>query len=158
MSWYRKVLQKNIKEIFSSAGTYLLTATLLTAWYFYTGKGFQWEWIEPLDAPSFFERFFYSALTYVTIGALLYKIRFYQFLYYVLGDWRSFKEAKALIWVLLLWLMYFKIVPFFFDVMNDVISIGYNLFMFVLYVAPWFFISVIAVFGYYYFRKHHATI
>lgn len=107
------------------------------------GKTFAWTDISPIDPPSIFVRIFYSALTFVTLGAFLYKIKFYQGLYRVLGDWRSFKEAKAIIWVLLMGTMFFVIVPLVVDILNGILSIGYNLIALVLYAFPPVGVSVI---------------
>ncbi len=117
------------------------------------GKSFTWTDISPIDPPSIFVRIFYSALTFVTLGAFLYKIKFYKGLYRILGDWQSFKEAKAIIWVLLMGAMFFVIVPLVVDILNGILSIGYNLFALTLYAFPPVGVSVILFTLYFYFKK-----
>jgi hypothetical protein len=154
MYWHAKNLKKYSKEIFKSSILYLIIAIVLSLWYFFSGYDFNWTQISPLEAPSIFERTFYSALTFLTLGAFLYKIKFYKFLYNILGDWRSFKEAKALIWAGLLYLMFFKIVPKFFDILNSIISFGYNLFNLILYIIPPVGISIgLFIIGFYIYKK-----
>lgn len=142
MAWQMETIKKYTKDVFSSAALYLVISIILALQFFIAGKEFQWIAIEPLEAPSIFIRIFYSALTFVTIGALLYKIRFYQFLYYVLGNWKSFKEAKALIWIFLLYFMYSWVVPKFFSFANWVLSFFFNIFRLILYIAPSIGISI----------------
>jgi hypothetical protein len=154
MTWYKKELNKQIKEIFSSAIFYILLALSLSVWYFIIGQTFTWIPKDVFSAPSIFERTAYSALTFVTLGFVLYKIRFYQFLYYILGDWRTFKQAKALIWLLLMYFMYAWVVPKFFELLNFIVSIGINLFRFILFIAPPFAISIVIFsLGLYIYKK-----
>ena len=107
MTWYKKTLKKYGKEILTGAVFSIVCTLAFLLWIYGMGKTFTWTDISPIDPPSIFVRIFYSALTFVTLGALLYKIKFYQGLYRILGDWRSFKEAKAIIWVLLMGTMFF---------------------------------------------------
>lgn len=157
VTWYKKALKNNTKEIFSSLPLYIITVVLLSIWHFLSGGQFTWVWIEPIEVPSVFVRIFYSALTLITIGAFLYKIRFYQFLWFVLGDWRTFKEAKALLWLLLMWFMYSWAVPKVIDLLNSVASIGYNIFNFLLYAFPAFVLSALILTGLLYLRKKDPT-
>ena len=117
------------------------------------GKTFTWTDISPIDSPSIFVRIFYSALTFVTLGRLLYLAGFYKALYRILGDWRSFKEAKAIIWVLLMAAMFFVIVPLVVDILNGILSIGYNLLALTLYAFPPVGVSMILFAFYFYFKK-----
>lgn len=156
MKWHQKVIKKYIKEIFSSTLSYLLTAVLLTVWYLFTGDVFRWLWIEPLDVPPL-ERLLYSALTFATVGRLLYNTGFYLVLSSIfreLGDMQSYRELKAIIWGGLILIMYFWIIPAVIAVLNWIISVGYNIFKFFLYVAPAFVISSLLV-GIYYYVRHN---
>ncbi len=153
MIWYQKTLKKYGKEILSGAFFSLICALALLLWTYGLGKTFTWTNISPIDQPSIFVRIFYSALTFVTLGAFLYKIKFYRGLYRLLGDWKSFKEAKAIIWVLLMATMFFVIVPLVVDIINGVLSVGYNLLALFLYAFPPVGISI-ALFTLYIYLKN----
>lgn len=152
MSWQSKALKHNLKEVFSSAYLYVLSFAFVSIWYFYLDRPFVWEWIEPIDAPSFFERAFYSALVFIGPGYLLYKTKVYLILYQ-LFDFRTFKEIKSAIWGVLILAMYFWIIPKFVDLLNAIISIFFNLYKLVLYVAPSFAVASLVMIIYLHFRK-----
>jgi hypothetical protein len=153
MTWYKKTLKKYGKEILTGAVFSIVCTLAFLLWIYGMGKTFTWTDISPIDPPSIFVRIFYSALTFVTLGAFLYKIKFYQGLYRILGDWRSFREAKAIIWVLLMGTMFFVIVPLVVDILNGILSIGYNLVALLVYAFPPVGISVILFTLYFYFKK-----
>jgi len=155
MTWYGRTLKKYRKEILSGAIFSIICALAFLLWIFVMGKTFTWTDISPIDPPSIFVRLFYSALTFVTFGAILYNLGFYKALYQILGDWRSFKEAKAIIWVLLMGAMFFVIVPLVVDILNGILSIGYNLFALFLYSFPPVGISVILFVCYLYLKKRY---
>jgi len=153
MAWYQKTLKKYGKDILSGTVFSFIYTLAFLLWIYGTGKTFSWMDISPIDLPSIFVRIFYSALTFMTLGAILYKIKFYKVLYQIVGDWRTFKEVKAVIWVLLMGIMFFAIVPFVINLLNGIISIGYNLFAFILYAFPPVGISIIIFAFYLYFKK-----
>ncbi len=153
MSWYKHTLKKYGKEILSGAIFTVVCTLAFLLWIFVMGKTFTWTDISPIEQPSIFIRIFYSALTFITLGAFLYKVGFYKALYQILGDWRSFKEAKSIIWVLLMGTMFFVIVPLVVDLLNSIISIGYNVFALILYAFPPVGISLIIFALYFYFKK-----
>jgi hypothetical protein len=139
MVWYKKALKKYKKEIVTSATFLIIFALALLLWNFWLGKSFVWQKIEPLNAPSFFDRAFYSALVFVSVGAFLYLIKFYKFLHFLivrqLRSWELYKSTKKFIWILLILGMYgifSKIVDFF----NSIISLIYNILGLVLYALP----------------------
>lgn len=140
MTWYKKYLTQYKKEIIISATFTFVFTTFLSLWHYALGKSFIWREIDPIPQPHEFVRFIYSALVFVTFGAFLYWIRFYQFLYSVivrgLRDWRLYKDIKAIIWTSLILVMYFFVVPKVIDCLNSTISIIYNLFIFILYLLP----------------------
>ena len=148
MTWYKHAIIKTLKKEVRSLKLILVIIFPLTSlfWYKYAGKPFEWEWIDPIAAPPYV-RLFYSALVFITLGFLLYLIKFYQVLYIifvkVLGDFRSYKGAKSFICFGLIALMYFKIVPWFVDVLNIIISIGYNLLKLIVYFSPVIGISLV---------------
>jgi len=153
MTWYQKTLKKYGKEILTGAAFSIVCALAFLLWIYGIGKTFTWTDISPIDPPSIFVRIFYSALTFVTLGAFLYKIKFYQGLYRILGDWRSFKDAKAIIWVLLMGTMFFVIVPLVVDILNGILSIGYNLIALVMYAFPPVGISIFLFTLYVYLKR-----
>lgn len=157
MIWYKKSIVNYLKENWTSLLFVLIFPFILLLWNYLTGKNFVWHNISPLDTPDW-QRYLYSALTFVSLGLLLYKIRFYQLLYFIfvtiLGDFRSYKEIKGIIWVGLMLLMYFKIVPWFVSVLNVVISFFYNIFGFVLYSIPPLGITFFIVVPFVLFKKY----
>jgi len=140
MTWYKHTLTKYRKEILSSTITSVLFSIALLFWHYGLGKSFVWTKIEPISAPGLFERYFYSAFVFVTLGAFLYFIRFYQFLYGLIvgifGDWRLYKDIKGFIWGGLMLISYFWLVPRIVDFLNSIISFFYNIFGLILYTLP----------------------
>ena len=140
MTWYKHIFTKYRKEIISSAIVSVLFSVTLLLWHFGLGKSFVWTKIEPISAPGLFERYFYSAFVFVTLGAFLYFIRFYQFLYGMIvgifGDWRLYKDIKGFFWGGLILISYFWVIPRIVDFLNSVISFFYNIFGLILYSLP----------------------
>lgn len=153
MTWYKHTLKKYKKEVIKGTVFSVVCSVAFLIWIFIMGKIFVWTDISPIEQPSVFIRLFYSALTFITLGAFLYRVGFYKALYQILGDWRSFKEAKAIIWVLLTGIMFFVIVPLVVDLLNGIISIVYNLFALVLYAFPPVGISLILFTLYFYLKR-----
>jgi len=138
--WYKKALIKHGKSVFYSAIGSLIFSLVILFWYFIFDKQFEWKEIHPIPEPKIFIRLLYSALVYTTLGAFLYWIKVYQFLYKLLvtwlGDWRSYQELKRGIWGILILLMYFWIVPFVVQLLNTILSFFYNIFWLLLYLFP----------------------
>lgn len=157
MTWYKKVLKENKKEVVSSAAFAVVFALATLLWHFALGKSFQWETISPIEAPSLFIRALYSALVFVTFGAFLYWIRFYQFLYHLISDRQLYRGIKGLIWGSLILFMYFWVVPAVVDVLNVIISFFYNILNLILYLFPPLGVSLILFSaGYIIFKKYYA--
>lgn len=152
-TWYKRILTEKKKEIISSAVFAVLFALSITLWHYFTGKVFEWQSISPIDEPDLLPRLFYSALVYITLGAFLYAMGFYRFLYSLYrgtrGGYRAYKEMKGAIWVVLILGMYFVIIPVAIDILNAFISFGYNVLNLILYLFPPLGMSVI-FFGIYY--------
>lgn len=159
MRWYNKVLKENKKEIIASTTFAVVFAFAILLWHFNLGKSFHWETISPISEPSLFNRVLYSALVFVTFGAFLYWVKFYQFLYHIivkgLGDRQLYRSIKGLIWGSLVLVMYFWVVPKVVAVLNIIISFFYNILNLILYLFPPLGISLI-VFSIFYilFNKH----
>lgn len=157
MTWYKKVLKENKKEIASSAAFAIVFALAILLWHFAFGKSFQWETISPIDAPSIFSRALYSALVFVTFGAFLYWIKFYQLLYHLISDRQLYRGIKGLIWGFLILAMYFWVVPTVVEILNAIISFFYNILNLILYLFPPLGISLIVFsIGYIISKKYYA--
>ncbi len=139
-TWYKRILTKKKKEIISSAVFAVLFALSIALWHYFTGRVFEWQSISPVSEPDLLPRLFYSALVYVTLGAVLYATGFYKSLYSLYrgtrGGYRAYKEMKGVIWLALILGMYFVIIPVVVDILNVVISFFYNIALLVLYVFP----------------------
>lgn len=136
MRWHKREIKKFVNETFNTTVFALIFLFSLSVWHFFLGQDYQWQPITPISEPSIFNRLLYSALTFVTLGALLYKLKFYRFLYQISGDWKSFQEAKKLVWIVLVGLMFFIIVPTTVNIMNHVLSFGYNILNLMFYLCP----------------------
>jgi hypothetical protein len=138
MKWYEKSLEKNNKEVIAGAIFSFTFALALLLWNFGFGKSFEWQNITPFSAPPLLYEI-YSAITFVTLGAFLYWIKFYKFLHFifveVLGDWHTYKSIKALIWLILIGFIYWIVLKII-DVINITISFFYNILNVFLYVSP----------------------
>lgn len=153
MKWYNKQINKLFNETINTTAFALVFLFSLSVWHFILGQGYEWQTIAPISEPSIFQRALYSALTFVTLGAALYELGFYKFLYQVIGDWQAYKEAKKIIWLLLMGLMFFIIVPITVSILNHIISFGYNIFNFVIYIFPPLGIAAILAIAYFYFKR-----
>jgi len=161
MTWYQKVLKEGRKEVISSAAFVVLFALATLLWRFVLDKDFQWETISPLDEPSIFNRVLYSALVFVTFGAFLYWVRFYQFLYHLavrgLRDRQLYRGIKGLLWGSLILIMYFWVVPKVVELLNAIISFVYNILNLILYLFPPLGVSLIVFsIGYIIFKRFYA--
>ena len=162
MTWYKKVLTEKKKEIISSAAFAVVFALAISLWHYFTGKGFEWQSISPVEAPGLLPRLFYSALVYGTLGAFIFATGFYKFLYSLYrgtrGGWRRYNKMKDKIWWGLILIMYFVIIPFVVDVLNAIISFFFNIYNLILYLFPPLGISLV-VFGggYVIFKKYYAV-
>lgn len=160
MNWRDKVLKKHKKEVILSATFALTLALAITLWHYFTGKGFEWQSISPIEQPGLLPRLFYSALVFAVPGWFLYhKLNFWKFLYapYRGGGrsaYREYKKLKAGVWGLLILLMYFVIVPFVVDILNAIISFFFNLYVLVLYLLPSLAISLLVCgLGFFAYKK-----
>jgi hypothetical protein len=140
--WFVRVINDKGREVLLSALTFVLFLLIVAIRHYFTGKTFEWESISPIEAPGLLPRMFYSALVFIGPGWFLYhKLKFWKFLYepYRGGGraaYREYKKLKAFVWVSLILIMYFIIVPSIVDLLNAIISFFYNLFILVLYLIP----------------------
>lgn len=152
MPWPKKVLIKKIGEILKDGVTYVLIVLAFLLWRFAFGNKFKWVEISPLAPPSIFIRSFYSAFTFLTLGALLYVAKFYKVLHDILvkgfGLWGLYNAVKAVVWLILMFISYEYVVPAIFAVFNTSATILYNVMAIVLYVAPPLGIAIILIAAY----------
>ncbi|MDC1205343.1 hypothetical protein N8083_00650 [Candidatus Pacebacteria bacterium] len=157
MPWYKKVLTQYRKETLTSVVFALVVAITTIVWAYFTGDVFEWKRINPVPEPSIPVRLLYSALVYVTLGRVLYIVGFYQVLHAFvvggLGDWGLYHGLKKIIWVGLMAMMYFWIVPFVVEVLNVTISFFYNILNLVLYLLPSVGISIALFLVYFLMKK-----
>ncbi len=161
MSWYKNTIKRYCKENVGEIIASTLFSLIILLWCFFKGAGFETEKISSISQPSIFHRLLYSALVYVTLGAFLFWTKFYKLLYWLfvklLGKKKLHKEVKRRIWIILIVLMYFVIVPWVVDILNGVISFFYNILNFVLYLYAPLGISLIALVGFFIFKKYQKT-
>lgn len=152
----------NATEIINSGSTYLILVLVFLLWRFALGYQFEWQNIKPFSPPSIFIRSFYSAFTFVTLGLLLYVLRFYRALHDILvkgmGLWGLYNFIKAVVWAFLMFISYQYIVPALFGLLNTSISILYNIVGVILYTLPPLGITLIIVIGFMLFRKYRTSI
>lgn len=159
ITWYNKAIIDTIKKELTMSTVLVLCFTILFTILrsYIFDDSFTWEWIEPIEF-SLFTRIFYSALTYVTIGKILYDLYFYKILYQISGDYRSFKELKRIIWFGLMFFTWKYTLPLFEKVANFILSIGYNVFKFLLFFAPIVIISFLVIYLVIYLKKNYSKI
>jgi hypothetical protein len=158
--WHKRILKEKKKELVSSAILAVVFALATLLWHYFTGKGFAWESISPIEEPGLLPRIFYSALVYATLGAAIYATGFYKFLYSLYrgtrGGWKAYKKTKERIWVVLILIMFFVIIPTVVYILNAVISFFYNVLNLILFIFPPLGITAILFGGYKLLKKYLA--
>lgn len=157
--WQKRILKEKKKELVASVAFAFVLALVTLLWHYYTHKSFEWQSIDPLEQPALIPRLFYSGIAYVTIGAFLYFVGFYKFLYSLFrgmeGGWDDYNQAKGIIWLIIILVVYF-IVKLLIDAVNMVASFFFNIFNFILYMFPPLGITAIVfVIGYYFVKQWH---
>lgn len=136
MSWYRQVLWQDFRKEMITVVSILAILVALSVVRLFLGESFVWQHIAPLSTPDFWQRAFWSALTFVTLGYGLYKIYFYRILSWLFGSDRAgYRQAKKIIWLGLMYVNY-QIFPVVVDILNQIISIVFNFSMMAIYAAP----------------------
>lgn len=146
LSWYREILKSYSRKTIVSVGLVLVLLLGAALFQLYRGATFEWSSIEPIKQPDVMNRLLYSALTFISIGAVLYWLRFYKFLSWVfVSDRRGYREAKRVVWVGLMLLMYLYITPATVDLLNACVSFAYNILLLILYMSPLLFVAAGAI-------------
>lgn len=151
MQRYSKALKKYFQEESSKLSVILICVLVATVvlQIFIQQNEFIWVKIQPIDTSWIFSRLVYSALTFVTLGALLYKLKFYKLLYETV--WRLFwykiyEKVKYLVrWVIIAF-MYIKVVPYITNILNQTISTAYNALRYIAFISPWLWIGLMIFF------------
>lgn len=158
--WYKKNILKYIKEQKNEFILWLVIVLVFILWYFLKKDKFEWIEYELIGNIPFVRRIL-SSLTFFSIWAFLYFIRFYQLLHIILvqifGMKKFYKELKAFIWWFLMLFMYFKFAPFVIWVWNQIISFFINILNIILYLFPPLWISIILIIVYF-SLKHYKKI
>lgn len=136
---------------------WIIIALSFSVYFYFTRWIYQWESIEIIPFVPWIW-WLISALTYLTIWKLFYKSKvIYMPLYFIfvvlLNDKRTYKKIKKVIWLILWLLMYFFFLPIAVSFLNFIISIFYNAALFLLYIAPVFFISWVSILGLIYIKN-----
>lgn len=127
--------------------------------YIHPNPFFEWKEYELISQPSFFVRAFYSTLTFVTTGALIYYLKIYRFLYRIVrlfGTYRDWIQVKGVIWLGLMLGNYFYVVPWSVDILNFLISLVINGLRFVIYTSPHLGITIITTIFFGVIRKRYS--
>lgn len=157
--WYASTIVSYAKEHEAkvvSGALALLLCSFVSAQVFIFNQSFAWVDIAPLS-PLPWIRILFSAITFVTIGAALFALRFYQLLSFIfhtiLRDHEGYIAAKAVIWFALNYFIYFYVQPIVLKFLNEIISFVYNIFTLFLYVSPALGGTIICLVAYLLVRK-----
>lgn len=156
-TWYERELKKYSIDFNSQIVAWIIISLSFSIWFYFTAWEYRWEHIEIIPLIPWVKALL-SALTYITIWSLLYKSQLlYRPLYFIFvtifNDRKTYKQIKHIIWIILWLLMYFFILPVVVTVLNLLISIIYNIILFIFYISPPIVISCIVILGFIYFKK-----
>jgi hypothetical protein len=136
MTWYKKALSTTYHKEFVAGGLVFVTLFVLSIIQLVNGEPFVWKHIEPFSTPDLWNRIFWSALTFVTLGAVLYRIYFYKILSMIFGsDRSSYRQMKRIIWFGLMYVNY-QIFPAVVDTANFTTAILFNSLVYIVYISP----------------------
>lgn len=160
MTWYKKALLSTYRKELIVGGLVFAVLFVLSMVQLASGEPFAWRQIEPFSTPGFWNRIFWSALTFVSLGAILYHIYFYKFLSDLFGSNRGgYRQAKAVVWFGLMYVNY-QIFPTVVDAANFIVNILFNSLVYVIYISPFLLAGIIfgAFLGMYAERKTILTL
>ena len=139
MTWYKKVIAENKKEIIRGAITSLAITFTFSIWYFFSHQAFEWTNYNFVSKPTLSLRLL-SGLVFVSLGHLFYKLKVYYVLYFILVVLLKIKtfynKLKKIIWYSLMFITGFFIVPWVINIINVILSFFYNLWLLILYILP----------------------
>lgn len=166
MSWKRKIFKEHIKEtIFSMVFSLTFALVLMIANFFFDWN-FDWKKIDPIEMPQLWIRGVASFFTWFTLWNWLFNLYFYRVLYWICKlSWIRYSEYKKLkqkIWIWLMLLVTFVLIPLIIDILNSLISILFNIFQFLISTIPYMgisaTISAVVVLSYIYIRKKESFV
>lgn len=144
MSWYKDVLWQNCRKELTLVGILFIILLTLSVVQLIHGNSFTWQEVKPFGVPNFWARAFWSALTFVTLGALLYRLYFYKVLWWIFGrDKSTHKKIKYYIWAGLMYINY-QMFPVVVDSLNLISTLVFNFIVFVMYTSPLLLLGLVA--------------
>lgn len=157
---YKKTILSNLEKVAATSIFWFITIGIVMLLNYFFWTNFQWKIVEPLSVPPLIPRLLLSALAYPTIGALLYMLRLYQILYYILPR-NDFKTVKKWIWLFSMGVVYLAIQTIV-DIWNVFITYFYNMVQFFISILPGlsisFLITLTLVFIYIRIKLRHENI
>lgn len=166
MNWRKKVSEEHLKEtIFASVFSVTFILVLIVANFVFSWN-FSWKEIDPIEMPPLWIRSLASLFTWFTLWNWLYKLYFYKALYLICNSlWTSYSKYKKLkkeIWVWLMLLVTFVLIPMITNLLNSIISFLFNILQFLIATLPFIGISIaistMIVLCYIYITKKEAFI
>jgi hypothetical protein len=158
-SWYKNAIVnfcvKKEKAVVATGLAFVFCAAIRAQTLIWN-KTFNWVDVEPFSTLSW-DRVLFSAITFLTIGEILFRLYFYKalsfFFHTILNDHRGYIEAKRWIWRALMLFMYFYVQPIVIKFLNVVTSILYNIIAFLAFSLPTLGITLLFLIGYLLIRR-----
>lgn len=152
--WYKIVLLNFLRQqkpyVLLTILSLLFTSCALGQLFVFQNN-FAWMDIAPFQ-PLPWIRILFSALTFVTLGAVLYALRFYQLLNFIfvtlLQDRKTYRAIKSLIWLALMGFLFYYVQPVVIKYLNLIASIVFNLLNLILFLSPSLGITLAALLAY----------
>jgi len=139
MEWYKSKTIEYLRNNNKAFTAGILVAISALIWNVLLGEGFEWKHIEPIPADAPHLKIL-SALVFLTLGNLLYQLKFYMIFSFIfvdiLGDRNAYKNFKLLVWSGLMLFMGWVIIPWAADTLNQAFSLLYNIFALFVYLVP----------------------
>lgn len=161
MSWKKRIFKEHIKEtIFATVFSCTFALTIMIANFFFDWN-FDWKEIDPIEMPPLWIRGVASFFTWFTLWNWLFNLYFYKALYSICKflwiSYSKYEKLKKQIWVWLMLLVTFVLIPLIIDILNSIISILFNIFQFLISTIPYMgisaTISAVVVLSYIYITK-----
>lgn len=157
MKWYENEIKKYSVDLYTQIYAGIIITLSFSVYFYFTKWLYQWENIQIIPFVPWIW-WLISALTYLTLWRLLYKLKIiYMPLYFIfvviLKDRKTYEEIKEVIWLILWLLMYFFFLPLAVSFLNFLISCVYNLGLFLFYLSPAFLIAGTLILGFIYIKN-----
>lgn len=112
----------------------ILGALIATIVYYFRYKTFVYVEFDAINLPLL-PRIFLSAFGFFTIGAFLYHIKFYYFLWQICKrffDSYLYRQIKSVVWIFVIFIAW-ACIQIIIDFVNKIIEIAYNVSAFLLF-------------------------